>query len=355
MVSLKKLQILFDKENMFRQIFHFPEQVGAAIEIGLNFSPSRTNDRFHNILILGMGGSAIGGDLVKDYLQRIIKVPVEVCRDYQVPFWVNHSTLVVASSYSGNTEEKLSAVKESLKRGAFVTGVTSGGALAGILKEKGKNFITIPGGLQPRAALGYSFFGLLFLIAKYFELHVIQDQVLSEVSKNLTVDRDKYVQLESAENLAVKLANSLQGTFPLIYSTRLLHSVGFRWRSQFAENAKMLSSHHEIPEMNHNEIVGWDVNPDFLGQVTLLWLADCDDHPRIKRRVEYVRNLFKPLAKNSWFLEMKGKYFLTRMFRLIYLGDFVSYYLALINHRDPTPVEKINGLKEYLKKIPETS
>jgi glucose/mannose-6-phosphate isomerase len=340
---LKKI----DKENMLSFLMSFPEQCYDAIKIGecINIDNSYKK-KYSNIIFTGMGGSAIGADLIKNVIEDEIAIPIIVNRNYTLPNFVNKDSLLFVVSYSGNTEETLSAYKEGLKRRAKIILITSGGKLE-ILAIKNRHIlISIPKGYPPRCALGYSF---IPLVISLYKLGLIKNKkkTIQKALDLLKLLRNE-VNPDNKKNLAEKIAKKIQGKIPVIYTSDKLSSISTRWRGQFEENSKNLASSFIFPEMNHNEIVGWEHPKKGLKNIIALILKNKDDHPRIKRRMEITESLLSKENFKVLCIEAKGKTLLENILYLIYLGDFVSLYLAFINGADPTPVKRIEKLKELM-------
>ncbi len=341
-----------DPQGMYDKIYNFPEQLEEAAEIGDSIKPD--TDYFKgikNIIVAGMGGSAIGGDLVRSYLSAELDIPIFINRHYRLPNFAGKDSLVIGSSYSGNTEETLSAVEDGIKRGARIACFTTGGKLAEIANENNYLLTTLPKGYAPRAALGFSFVPLLFFISKLGLIKDVKDDI-KELSLGLKSYRDQYGKdTEFDDNPAKRLAQKLYNRIPIIYhGPELTDAVGTRWKGQICENAKCLAWHNEFPEFNHNELVGWNVIDAYKDKLVVIYLHDDDDHERIKRRMAIVRKVVE--KHNVEIIEVKsqGDFPLGRMFSLIQIGDFASLYLAFLNKIDPTPVEVIDFLKGELAK-----
>lgn len=332
-----------DKSGMLDLLLKFPDQCADAFSVGKNFfvPQSYIGAGYKNIVFSGLGGSAIGADLLRSYLADEIKIPVFVNRDYTVPRFVGKDTLFLACSYSGDTEETLSSYAEAKQKGAKVMAMTSGGKLEILAKEDKIPAVRIPGGYPPRAALGYSFFGWLDVLYKF--------GFIGEKSADAAAAVEDMRGFRDSE--AKKLARELSGKYIIIYAAnKHIDSVAARWRGQFEENAKTLASMHLFPEMNHNETVGWEGPKKLLKDFVVIMLRDESEHPRVARRMEITKAM---ICKKSKVIEVrsKGRNLLSRMFNLIYTGDFASYYLAVLNGVDPTPVEKVIYLKKELSKL----
>ncbi len=336
-----------DGSNMFEVLADFSQQVREASDIGGAVSLTEDYTKIRNVVICGMGGSAIGGDLLRSILQYEIKIPVYINRNYLLPVFVGEDTLVIASSYSGNTEETLSAYEEAKDRGCSIICISSGGKLSLLAENERKLLIKIPRGYQPRCALAFSFFPLYILMNKLGFVSEKSAEINSVISR--MKKRSAEYNLPNEDNPALKIAYHLQGKYPLIYSSSdLLDVVNLRWRTQINENAKSLAFGNFLPEMNHNEILGWQENPALLKKFVLISLEDKLDHPQIKKRQEIMFGLISPMADMLVQAEGEGENLLERVFDLIHLGDWVSFYLAMLYKVDPTPVERINYLKSKL-------
>lgn len=337
---------MYDTQQMWDLLAGFPNQWDEATkfteELDLMLEPGQID----NICIAGMGGSAIGGDLIRAYSSESCPVPVQVIRDYTVPGWVGGDTLFIASSFSGNTEETLSALSVARERGAQTAAITSGGQLLLKATQGEFDYIKIPGGMPPRAALGYSFVSL-FRIFQFLGYLDEGDEALSETEVLLNDQGTLLANLQDSEALA--LAGDLMDSLPIIYSnSTLLEPVNIRWRCQFEENSKTLAYGNTLPEMNHNEIVGWEHIAHLTGRLSVILLIDEEEDPRLKKRMHIVKELIEDQVTSISILKSRGESRLTRMFSLIQMADWTSYYLAILNEVDPTPIPKIDLLKSKL-------
>ena len=317
-----------DSQNMLQVIKDFPRQCREALSLPKGISIS---GQINNIVVIGMGGSAIGGDLIKAYL-RNTNIPVYVNRDYKVPNFVNENSLVFAVSYSGNTEETLSALSDAKDKSAQIIGITSGGKLA----DECEKVVKIPSGLQPRAALSYLFFPMLGILHNTKMVRVKNDELneLVEVLKQTNKFND------AGEALAKKLKEKI----PIIYASEALGAVAMRWKTQINENAKMPAFYNVFSEMNHNEIAGYKgMDRKFIAVL----IRDKHDNKRIQKRMDVCKEIME-VNVDVEEVKTEGNGLLARMFSAIYLGDFVSYYLALSNRADPGPVEVIEEMKKKI-------
>jgi len=321
----------------------FPEQWEKGWELGEKksfFLP----EKLSNIVVLGMGGSAIGGDILQALSLEKSKKPVFVNRDYTIPTWIGKNSLVIAVSYSGNTEETLSALEMAKNLGATVWGISSGGALS---ERVGENYLKIPSGIPPRAALGYTLAPVLALLEK----RNLIDFSPEEKEETLRVLEE--IKTENISGGPAKLlAEQIKGFIPLVYGPGALGGVAARrWKCQINENSKAPSFWGEYPELNHNEMVGWEEPKELLQKIRIVHLLDYAAHPRNQKRMEITGELLQKKGIKVSLVPSRGKYPLTRVLSLIFFGDFVSYYLATSYGVDPVPVELIESLKEELKKV----
>lgn len=340
-----------DPTGMYEWIKRFPEQVEEAVRIGRSSKVTINTRGIRNIVLTGLGGSAIGGDLLRTYLAEELPVPFVVNRHYFLPHFVDRSSLVIVSSYSGNTEETISAHKDAVKRKAKVLCITTGGQTENLASRFKQPVVKIPPGLQPRAALGYSFFPLLSVLASIGLIRKREKEIkeaIAVLQKRAAVFADP----ASPENEPLQLAEKIKGRLPIIYSsTEHLDAVNLRWRGQIAENAKQLAFGHVLPEMNHNELVGWKVLTELMKQSQVVFLRDKRTHQRVAFREEITEKILGQYAGDVHEVWSEGQSLLARMFYLIHFGDWVSFYLAILNNEDPTPVRIIDYLKTELAKM----
>jgi glucose/mannose-6-phosphate isomerase len=339
-----------DTKDIFSVVKGFPKQVSDAIEIGRKIDTGSTKkENIKNIIITGLGGSAIGGDLIKMYLKDIIDIPIIVNRDYFLPKFVNSNTLVIISSYSGNTEETISAYKDAISKKANVICITTGGEVQKLAGSNNHTVINIPKGFQPRFALGFMFFAQLFILIKLGFLKEPKTEIDS-LLKKLNENSAEYSSFES-KNPMINIAEKIKDKFVYIYSTVNLETIGVRLRGQLAENSKVIASNHTFPEMNHNEIVGWTKDGHILDSLTksaVMLLNDKDDYKRVTYRTEVTKEIIGKYTKDIFELSGTGESFLERMFHLLYQIDWISYYLAIMNEADPAEIKNIDYLKEKL-------
>ena len=338
-----------DAANMLGLIADLPDQFRQGIEQGrrMRLSIPRNTDQ---IVFVGLGGSAISGDLVQALLSTCSKIPIKVYRTYDLPPSVTKKSLVIASSYSGDTEETLSAFAVARKRGAKAVVVTSGGKLGGLAYRAKLSWGIVPSGLPPRTALGFlTGIPLGWLSSNWPQIALSKTQLAQAVGTLELAERQWGPSVPTQRNLAKQLANQLWNRLPVLYGADGgWEVVVSRWRAQLAENAKVLASSHLFPEMNHNEINAWRFPPKVLRQTTALFLKDRAYHPRVLRRMEITAKVIRKSGAPVFPVEVKGANRAGRLLSMIALGDYVSVYLSVLNNVDPTPVEVITYLKGQL-------
>ena len=323
-------------------ISDFSNHLIEAIKIGENKALKNKNLNINNVLIAGLGGSGIGGSIIADVFAPQINIPILISKDYRIPNFVNKNTLVIASSYSGNTEETIYAVKKALKMNAEVAIITSGGMLKEIAEKNNLNKIYIPGGHPPRAMFGYSFTQLFYLLNHY---NVIDLSFVAEFKKSISllVKNEKNIKDD-----AHVLAKNLYNKTPVIYVAHGFEGVATRFRQQLNENSKMLCWHHVIPEMNHNELLGWRVNVDNLAVV---FFRNELDNKRNKIRIEINKEVVKKHTKDVYEVISRGDSVIQNTLYHIHFGDWVSWYLSELNDVDAIEIDVINYLKKELAKF----
>jgi glucose/mannose-6-phosphate isomerase len=357
-----------DKVNMIELLEEFPQKMRDALRLGeeflipINFSPAPTlapasataptpTQSFKNIVVLGMGGSAIGGDLLSNYLSDELTIPIVVIRGYDIPNFVDEDSLVFAVSYSGNTEETLSTLKRCLGAKARVIALTSGGKLAVLARENNFPVIKVPAGIQPRAAISYLFFPVLKALERMGLIKERNSEIEETHNILRKLSREYSAKSPSENNLAKKVALILYQHLPLIYGSEgLLGAVATRWKTQINENSKWPCFWNVFPELDHNEIVGYEIENSINRQVKIVYLQDKEGLLRVEQRRGITRKIIEDKVAEFIVCPTKGKGKMARMFSLIFLGDLVSYYLAILNQIDPSPVACIEDLKKELVK-----
>ena len=334
----------YDPQNQYDVLKNSYKQIEFAWNNQFDLSKVK-KENFNKIVVTGLGGSAISGDLIQNYLHKELNLPYFVNRNYFLPRFADRNTLITVSSYSGNTEETLSVFNEAIKKGCSIVCITTGGKAGEIAKDNGIPVINIQPGFQPRYALGLSFFSLLRVLQ---ELQLIADQS-ETVAKVINIWKNKAIELSAEDNTAFILAKSLIGYIPLIYSAAdITSAAGYRLKCQFNENSKLHAFHNVIPELNHNEIIGWESFVEKQFQTKLITIVDEEYSPQIKRRFEITAELAAKSGAEVISLKSEEKEFKLRLLELIYLGDWISYYLAVLRGFDPTEIENIDILKKRL-------
>jgi len=302
------------------------------------------------VVVLGMGGSAIGGDLVRSLVQSESAVPVIVHRDYGLPAFVDANTLVIGSSYSGNTEETLSGFEPALKTKAKKLAMTTGGKLQEIAEANDIPVFRINYKAQPRAALGFSFLPTLGVMQK---LGLVKDKS-KDVDETVKVLESLSARLDEKSplsgNPAKQLARRLYGCLPVVYGAGIASEAAHRWKTQINENSKAWGFYEVFPELNHNATVGYPFPKEVAQKIRVVLLRSPLFNERVKLRYDVTCELLKRAGVAYEFVDGEGKSALSQMMSLVMMGDFASYYLAILYGVDPSPVEVISYLKDQLAK-----
>ena len=323
-----------DKSNIRQVILDMPKHIVDAISIVKDF---KVNALVNSVIITGMGGSAIAGDVLKTYLADITNMRIEVNKKYELPKWADENTLVIVSSYSGNTEETVSAYRDAIRKKCHVLCIATGGKLKELFKKNNQPILLLPKGLQPRNAICYSFFTML---------KVLENSGFIPKQTDYIKETIKALKKPMLERAAKDLAKSLVGKVPIIYASERLNVVAYRWKSELNENAKIHAFSNTMPEFNHNELVGYTKK---LADFHVIFLKDQDDIKQIKKRIKINKSLIKKAGVPVTEIGISGPDRMTRLFSAIFMGDMTSYYLALEYGFDPAPVEIIENLKVMLK------
>ncbi|WP_338766556.1 bifunctional phosphoglucose/phosphomannose isomerase [Bernardetia sp. ABR2-2B] len=328
-------------------ISSFPQQLEDAYSDFQKLSLSsfdKTDRKITNIVVVGLGGSGIGGNLVQTLTRSLLNIPYQVCKTYNLPSYINENTLFIASSFSGNTEETLASLEEAQRKGAYIACITSGGKVEKIANQKGFDLVPLKAlAACPRAHLAYSATSLLLLLNHYGLVEIDFEKEIQETVASLNTNN------EEIKTEAKQLAVSLKDKFPILYADAILEPMLIRFQQQINENAKQLCHVAVFPEMNHNELVGWHMPKEILSKTHILLFHSDYDHERVSRRMEICETIFNKHTDSITHISAKGNSFLEQIFYLIYLTDWVSYYLAEENGVDPFPVEVINYLKSSLQ------
>jgi glucose/mannose-6-phosphate isomerase len=350
--DVNALRQRLDRSDMLGLVSSFPEQMEDAWKTGRAFAAGLERGDYQQVVACGMGGSAIGGDMLRSFFGDRLAAPLVSCRDYRVPEYVRTGSFVIISSYSGNTGETLSAYESVRGSGASVVAVSSGGTLEAACRRDSVPFCKIPGGMPPRAAIAYSFFPMMQILravgqARFDDAEF--DEAL-ETARNVA----RVCGPDSDDNKALDLAVALEGKFPYVYSgPGLMEAIARRWACQFNENSKSPAHFAAFPELNHNEIVGWKEGAlsDLLKRIVVISLEDADDHMMTRQQTEIGLGIEESHAARVVRLDGGDGGRLSRMISLLLTGDFTSVYLAYLYGVDPTPVENIDFLKKRLTEI----
>ena len=326
--------------EMDKLIHNFIDQLEEAIEIGEKVTLSEPNNELRNIVISGLGGSGIGGNMTYEFCKSELSIPIQVNKSYFVPKYVNEHSLVIISSYSGNTEETLSAMEDAFNKGAHIICISSGGKVIDFAKENGLDHIIVPGGMPPRSCLGYSLVQQLYVMK---ELKLTSGTPLENLDTAIELLKKDQ---EDIKAKAKVYAKDMVGKKAVIYINAWMETVAIRWRQQINENSKALSWHHVIPEMNHNELVGWRNQEDDL---YVIFLRNENDYERIQQRIDINKGIISKYAK-AVDIYSKGVSHVEKALYFIHLGDWISYYIAVEKDIDAVEVKVIDYLKSELAK-----
>ena len=320
----------------------FTNHLREAIEIANNTNLKENTKEIRNVLICGLGGSGIGGTIVNDIVSPKVGIPIAATKDYSIPNFVNEHTLVIANSYSGNTEETLYALEKCQSRGAEIAVITSGGKLKAIAEENKYNKIIIPGNQPPRAMFGYAFTELFFMLNHY---GIIDDSFKSNFTKAIELlDTEK----SDIQEQAMSLAKKMYKQTPVIYVANGFEGVAVRFRQQINENSKMLCWHHVVPEMNHNELLGWRTN---VNDLAVVYFRNKSDYDRNQIRMDINKKVIAKFTENITEIWSKGDSLIENSLYHINLGDWVSWYLSEMNNVDAIEIDVIDFLKGELAKV----
>ena len=349
-----------DKSNMLNLCVKTPEYCQDAIqrakkikipnEVKVSKKITIKYKKPQNIIITGMGGSAIGGEILQDWLQDKLLIPIQICRDYTLPAYANRNTLVFAISYSGETAETLSAFIDAIRRKCMTITISSGGRLLAFSKKLQIPHVTIPNGRPPRAAIPYLFFPLPILLEKMDILSNTEKHIQETIRVLKEVGRENSPQILTKTNLSKRLALQLKETIPAIYGFGQFRAIAHRMKTQFNENSKLLSVYDVFPELNHNEAVGWEVSEDLAKKFSVILIRDHNEPPEIKHRIEMTKILALHKAQKILEIYARGKGRLAKMFSVLLVGDLASVFLAILQGVDPAPVKTIDLIKREMNR-----
>lgn len=327
---------------MEQLIKDFPQQLLDALDIAAKAELKAAEAAIHNIVVVGMGGSGIGADFAAELTAAERMVPMQSCKSYDLPAYVGPNTLLIASSFSGNTEETLSALEQGIEKGAQVVCISSGGKLIELAKKHNFNHIILPGaGSPPRANLGYSLVQQLRVLSHYGFCSSDRLEDLRQAAAFLAKEQ------EQIHEKAKRIAGFLVGKTPIVYATDRMAAVALRLRQQFNENGKILCSHHIIPEMNHNELVGWRKQPNEFG---VLIFRSRDEHPRNQMRIDINKEIISHYTQTLIEIQLKGANLIEQAMYAVHIGDWLSLETSKLRDVDVTEVKVIDFLKGELAK-----
>ena len=346
--NIKKI----DKSGMLDAVEKLPEQIKESEEI-VNNAQLSSMFKVDHIIINGMGASGISGDILQSLFRDKLDIPVFVTRNYDLPKWANKNTLVFSQSYSGNTEETLSTFKHAYQKKCKIIGISSGGKLQEYCEKREITHIKIPSGYQPRAAVAYTLFSALRTLKK---VGLLNDPIDTEISETIEVTQDfrnkNKKTIPTEENPSKQIAKKILNTIPQIYAFGNYTPIAKRWCQQLNENSKIICRYDEVSECNHNDIIGWSMNPEASKKFTcVLFRDDHDESIYMSKRLKFMKEFYDGVSSNVIEVHTKGKKHLAKMMYTMYLGDYISCYLAILRNVDPTPVDAIIELKNELAKI----
>jgi glucose/mannose-6-phosphate isomerase len=338
-----------DTQDMISEIDSLPDQLLAAWDLGKKLCLPNW-DGIQYVLVSGMGGSAIGADLLRAYISPVCPVPVITQRNYGLPAWAKGSeTLVIAASHSGNTEETLSTYERALERGCRLLAVTTGGKLAQAAGENGIPLWRFEHKGQPRAAVGYSFGLLLAVLHHLGFVPDAQGELGTAVSAMRAQQESLRASVPVVENPAKRMAGQLFGRWVAVLGADILAPVARRWKGQISEIAKAWGQFELLPESDHNTLAGL-YNPEgVLSNTLVLFLRAASYHPRNQLRTELTKKAFMLEGLNTDFIDAQGETPLAHLWTVLHFGDYTAYYLAMAYGVDPTPVEAIESFKQEMR------
>jgi len=339
-----------DRSGMSRVLDETPRYYEDAWEIGDRVEVKLDPTHIEQLLFLGMGGSAIGGSLLRDWGYNQVTIPIDVVKDYLLPRYVDKHTLTFGVSYSGETDETLTAFSEALRRRCPSIGLSSGGLLEKLCLKYDAAHLKVPDGFQPRAALPYLALPIFRVLDKLGLTAGLGDEVKEAVAVLRSVGSKIKLSIPTNQNQAKHIASEIADTFPLIYCSRAFTTVAYRFKAQLNENSKILASYAILPELGHNEVVGWEgVSPEFSNMVSVVLIRDHGEPNEIKARFEITKELIGRKTDKIYEIYAEGQTRLAKMLSTIHLCDYISFYIAALRGVDPTPIKNISALKGKLQ------
>jgi len=357
MLDNKKAILALDSTSLFKEQLRFPDNLREAIKHNENIRLPKEAKIGHRIVrytgikkvaIAGMGGSAIAGDILKDWVGSEARISMEVCRGYHLPAYIETDSLVFIMSYSGNTEETLSCMLDAVERECKIVSMSSNGALRRATETLGLPFIQLPKMAAARASLPYLFAPLPHLLAKVGILSSgkVERNMKATVEVLNELAKEYAVEVPVEKNFAKQTAIKLYETVPIIYSCNQYRSAALRFKDQVNENCKLPARFDVFPELNHNEIIGWEASNEITRRYSLILLRGVEELPEVRERIDVLKErIFTKKAKSVIEIIAQGETKLARIFALIFTVDMISMYLAVLYNRDPMASEIFPLLK----------
>lgn len=347
-----------DSQKMFQMVYNWAELVDKLIQQPFELPTQRTIGKYSisytgpisQLIICGMGGSAVSGDYLSVYLKNKLRLPVIIQRNYDIPAFVSKDTLIILISYSGNTEETISCLVAALEKSAKIIGIGSGGTLEDFCLKHKFPFFPIPSGFQPRASFPLLFFPLLKILSEMDLIPLDQSAIKETVSLFRQMRNEFQPEKPTDVNQAKKIASKIHGRVPVIWSP--FGCVANRMKCQFNENSKILALAEELPELNHNHIVGWESWTEDNPFVIIAYRFQAE-HPNVKLRYEISKEILREKVEIIE-IPARGTSLLAQLFSATYFGDYISMYLAILNNQDPNTVNNIDYLKKELEQREQT-
>ncbi len=337
-----------DKSDMLSFCVEAPEHYKKAGRLAKKLTVNFPKPR--QIVVAGMGGSGIGGELLKDWARDSVRVPIDVCKEYSLPSYAQKNTLVFVVSYSGETEETLSVLRDAVRRNCMIACISSGGKLHEFSEKFGFPHLLVPSGMAPRATLPYLFLPLITSMEKLGLVSGVDKEISETIKVLKQVSTDNSPGKPSNSNFSKRLAENIKGTVPAVYGFGYYRTAAQRLKTQFNENSKNPAKWETFPELDHNEIVGWEEAGEFAAYFSAIFVRDADEPTEIRQRIEVTKELMNRHIKKTFEIHSLGMSRLARMSSVICTGDFTSVYLAILRRVDPTPVKTIALLKSKLEK-----
>lgn len=342
-----------DRENILGNYQDFPDQVEKCWDDWKKIALPTPYINAKSVLILGMGGSAQGGAIAAKMAQLSSPIPIVILSDYNIPGWVDKNTLVIASSYSGQTEETIEALSQAVKKTEKLITISTGGRVYSIGSQNRALHYQIHYGSQPRAALGYGLTSMLAIFSKLHLLEISDDDIKETVLLLRALRKKIDVEIPERRNIAKTIALKLEGRIPIVFGAGNLTEVARRTKGQFNENSKTVSYYEVIPELNHNSLVGLEFPTDLKQKLFFFILQSKFDHARNKLRENITAQILekKKIPYEAIMMQPSGSE-VAEVMQIIMLGDYISYYLAIVNNIAPNPVDIISVLKDKLAEEP---